>query len=126
MYANKRQIALNTPEQPGGISPPLTPLEALNKPRWTQLSVDLHHSMAAGIRHSPYITLCCLPAHHSCCGESTPHRCTRRHTYSCTPLSLCPSLVPSPLKRHTGGCTPLDMWACILTLETEDGHGCTL
>lgn len=31
MYANKRQIALNTPEQPGGISPPLTPLEALNK-----------------------------------------------------------------------------------------------
>lgn len=39
MYANKRQIALNTPEQPGGISPPLTPLEALNKPRWTQTAL---------------------------------------------------------------------------------------
>jgi len=53
-------------------------------------------------------------------------RAYRTCTHSHTPLSLCSSLVPSPLKRRTGGCAPLDMWACILTLETEDGHGCTL
>lgn len=48
------------------------------------------------------------------------------HRHTLTHLSLCLSLVPSPLKRHTGGCAPLDMCARILTLETEDGHGCAL
>lgn len=47
---------------------------------------------------------------------------SRAHSHTDT----CPSPVPSPLKRHTGGCAPLDMWARSLTLETVDGHGCTL
>lgn len=56
--------------------------------------------------------------------HTQPHHPPPTHTHTSVSLSL--SLVPSPLKRHTGGCAPLDMWARILTLETEDGHGCTL
>lgn len=36
VYVKRKRIARNAAEQPGGIFVSLTPLEALNKPRWTQ------------------------------------------------------------------------------------------